>query len=99
MKFTADNSPTILTALGAVGTLTTAYLAGKASFKAAQILDDYDTISIQENRPPLDAKDKVAVVWKLYIPAASTAIVTVTSIILANRIGTRRAAALAAAYV
>lgn len=34
----ADNSPAILTALGVTGALTTAYLAGKASFKAVDVL-------------------------------------------------------------
>lgn len=36
--------------------------------------------------------------WKCYIPAAGVAAMTVASIICANRIGTRRAAAMASAY-
>jgi hypothetical protein len=36
--------------------------------------------------------------WKCYIPAAGVAALTVASIICANRIGTRRAAAMASAY-
>ena len=34
-KLLNDNSPVILTALGVTGTITTAYLAVKATFKAA----------------------------------------------------------------
>ncbi len=37
-KLVADNSPAILTAWGVTGTLTTAYLTGKASFRAADLL-------------------------------------------------------------
>ena len=96
-KLTIDNSPTILTAIGVTGSLTTAYLTGKASFKAAEILilehEEEDLKDIPRSRKK-DAKR----VWKLYIPAASTGAVTVVSIIAANRIGMRRAAAIAAAY-
>lgn len=98
-KLTEDNSPLILTSVGIVGTVVTAYLTGRASFKAAQILDDQETLAIQEDLPPLEPKEKAKLVWKLYIPATSSAIFTIAAITLANRIGTRRAAALAAAYV
>ena len=89
-KLVVDNSPTILTAIGVTGALTTAYLTGRASFRAAQILG--------EESPHLEAKEKVQLCWKLYIPAVGTAALTVAAIIGANRIGSRRAAALAVAY-
>lgn len=92
-KFAADNSPAILTAIGVTGALTTAYLTGKASFKAARLIDETETFE----KRALDPRDKVELVWKLYIPAAATGLVTVVSIIGANQIGTRRAAALATA--
>jgi len=41
----------------------------------------------------------VLLVWKLYIPPATLAVATVTSIVLANQIGTRRTAAMASAFV
>lgn len=97
-KLAADNSPAILTAIGVTGVLTTAYLTGKASFKAAEIIARNERRPYQsepENR--LEVKEKVELVWKLYIPAATTGLVTVVCIIGANRIGTRRAAALATA--
>jgi len=89
-KIVADNSPAILTAIGVTGTLTTAFLTGKASFRAAERLteESYD----------LPTKEKVKIVWKLYIPAALSGAATVAVIIAANRVGSRRAAALAAAY-
>jgi len=37
-KAAADNTPTILTAIGVTGTIATAILASKASFKAAEVL-------------------------------------------------------------
>jgi hypothetical protein len=89
-KFAADNSPLILTSVGVAGTIATAYLAGKASWRACRILeaDAYKAAT---------CKDKFLLVWKLYIPAAGVGVLTTTCIIGANRIGTRRAAALATA--
>jgi hypothetical protein len=92
-RLIVNNSPVILTAIGVAGTLTTAYLTGKATFKAAKILEENEI-----RLDPLEAKEKVQLVWRLYIPAATTALLTVSAIISANRVGSRRAAALAAAY-
>ena len=92
-KLIADNSPVLLTALGVTGLITTAYLTGKATFKAAEILEENDTYS-----DPLTAKEKVTLTWKVYIPAMATGMATIAVIIAANRVGSRRAAALAAAY-
>lgn len=89
-KFAADNSPAILTGIGVTGTLTTAYLTGKASFKAAAILS--------EESPHLELKEKVELTWKLYLPPAFSAALTVSAIICANRVAHRRAAAMAAVY-
>lgn len=96
-KTVADNSPAILTGMAVVGTLTTAYLTGKATVKAveimhheadAQLIDMYD----------FKSKYVLEKVWKLYIPAVTSAAFTCAAIVCANRIGTRRATALAAAY-
>lgn len=97
-KLITDNSPAILTAIGVTGTVTTAYLAGKASFKAAEIIADAENESYGINNRPLEPKEKVELVWRLYIPSIGVGISTVMCIIGANRIGTRRAAAMAAAY-
>lgn len=98
-KLAIDNSPAILTAIGVTGVLTTAYLAGTASFKAAEILDDEQkNLDYQRKSHPLEPKEKVLIVWKLYIPAMASGVLTVVCVISANRIGTRRAAAVAAAY-
>jgi hypothetical protein len=91
-KLIADNSPAILTAVGAVGVVSTAFLTGKATFKAA------DIIRREQQEFTLDAKDKVELVWKEYIPAVATGAVSVAAIVFANRVGSRRAAAVATAY-
>lgn len=98
-KFVTDNSPGILTGIGVVGTVATAYLTGKATFKAARIRDEELSRAAQEELPTIRQAQLLApVVWKLYIPAVGTGVMTVACIVGANRVGTRRAAALAAAY-
>jgi hypothetical protein len=87
-----NNSPAILAAVGVSGTLTTAYLSGKASFRAAKI------IARAERTQDLSTKEKVEMVWKFYIPAGVSAGLTVTSIIAGTTIGTRRTAAVASLY-
>jgi hypothetical protein len=96
-RILVDNSPTILTVIGATGTLVTAYLTGKATFKAAELIREVESrAGTAEDGWPV-IKERGKLVWKLYIPAASTAFFTVGAIVCANRIGMRRAAALAAA--
>lgn len=100
-KLAADNSPAILTAVGVTGALTTAYLTGKASFKASNVIFQVrlDKTERWNDEPyEMDIKEAMKLVWKLYIPAGITAALTISAIIGANRIGTRRAAALAAVY-
>ncbi|AWN05201.1 hypothetical protein SEA_HOTFRIES_33 [Streptomyces phage HotFries] len=98
-KVAAANSPTILTTLSVTGTLATAYLSGKATLKANKILND-----AQNERDPfeddykMDLREKVALVWKEFVPAAGVAVVTIACMVAANRIGARRVAALATAY-
>lgn len=89
-KIAADNAPTILTTCSVVGTVATAYLTGKATLKAAQIL--------AEESPNLELREKVEKTWKEFVPAAGIAVVTIACMVAANRIGARRVAALATAY-
>ena len=89
-KVVADNSPLIMTVIGVTGTMAAAYLAGKASFKAAQLLAEED--------PHMETKEKALLVWKLYVPAAGTVAITVAAIIFSHHVSARRAAALASAY-
>lgn len=98
-KVAADNSPAILTTISVVGTLATAYLTGKATLKAAEILQDQWTEEDAEGKSrPLELKEKAGLVWKEFVPAAGVAVVTIACMVAANRIGARRVAALATAY-
>lgn len=98
-KFVSDNSPTLLTALGVFGLVGTAYLTGKASYRAAGLIHEEEKLLLVDGEPePLTPKEKVNLCWKLYIPAAITASLSVLAVIGANRIGSRRAAAVTAAY-
>lgn len=98
-KIAADNSPAILTAIGATGVLTTAYLTGKATFKAAEIIQEaQEKENAAEKGHSLEVKEKFDLVWKLYLPATGMAALSIAAMICANHISTRRAAALASAY-
>jgi hypothetical protein len=97
-RFTADNSPLILTAIGVAGTVATAVLTGKATIKAAKIVNVHRYDQDPNAEVFITKKEIVERTWKLYIPPVTVGALTVVSIIGANRIGTRRAAAMAAAY-
>jgi Family of unknown function (DUF6353) len=95
-----DNSPAILTGVGVGGTIATAYLTGRASFKAAELLEQ-EKPEVEEDSiyltPNLTLVQKVKIVWRLYIPPVGAGITTIASIIAANRISSKRMAALVVA--
>lgn len=100
-RFLSNNSPTILTALGVTGTITTAFLTAKATVRAVELIAEETKearTSTGDSGYEFHNKAKAKLVWTLYIPPVGTCVVTIVSIILANRIGMRRAAAIAAAY-
>lgn len=97
-KLVSDNSPAILAGIGVAGTLATAYFAGKASFKAGDILRDERYKRNINNEPQMDRREQFEKVWKLYIPAVGTGLLTCGAIVMSNRVGMRRTAAMAAAY-
>jgi Family of unknown function (DUF6353) len=107
-----DNSTLILTGVGVVGTVGTAVLTGRASFKAAEIIAEeeknlpevFTLVELdQGNAETISSKgkfsktEKVKLVWFHFIPPAAIGITTVTSIVLANRISSKQIAALAVA--
>lgn len=89
LKKIKTNSPGILTAIGVSGVISTSYLAGKASYYAASDLIGY------EGRP---IKERVKVVWKLYIPAGISGVTTIVCIIGASKANGSRTAAAVTAY-
>ena len=69
-KLLTDNSPVLLTSVGVAGTIATAVLTGKASFEAAKIIDEVENNPLTTTDYALETKEKVELVWKLYIPPA-----------------------------
>lgn len=100
-QFMTENASTILTAGGVVGTVTTAVLTGKASYRASEIIHEQE-LEILAEAPEaevhLSKTDKVKLVWPLFIPPVLIGTATVGSIVAANMVSAKRAAALAAAY-
>jgi hypothetical protein len=98
-RLVSRHSPAILVGAGAAGVVLTAILTAKASFKAARMIDEeQQRLDEGEQSHPLDMKEKVDLVWKVFIPPVGTAVLTVGVIICAHRASVRRAAVLTAAY-
>lgn len=102
-KAAVDNSPLILTGVAVTGVVTTSVLAVKATFKAADTLQVEYAVLLAEvgsvdRMAPLTNRYKVELVWKHYIPAALTGVVTIACIVGANTINTKRNAALVSLY-
>lgn len=98
IRFLDKNSPTILTTLGVVGVVTTSVSAGQATIKATKILEDAGPIKDFKN---WDKDKKLQIVKDLgviYAPTIIMGAATVTSIIFANRIASKRTAVLASLY-
>lgn len=103
-----ENSTTILTGVGVSGTVATAILTGRASFKAARILnseliEQREINLLDENSQngdmvrDLTPVTKVKLVWHLYLPPVGVGAVTISSIVLANKISSKQIAALTVA--
>lgn len=104
-----ENSTTILSGVGVVGTVATAVLTARASFKAAEIIKNEEQAKLLhiessadfqkalENFRPFSKTEKFMLVWPQYIPPVAIGAVTVTSIVMAHRISSKKIAALAVA--
>lgn len=101
-KFVTDNSPGILTGLGVAGTVTAVFLTGRAAYLVGMDASTqyHEAVKEGEDLPAqlLEPKYIVKTYWKAFIPAGVASAVTVTAIIAANTVGTRRTAAITAAF-
>jgi hypothetical protein len=100
-RYVIDNAPTLLTAFAVTGTLTTAYLTGKGTFKAAKIIQsekDRRLLSEMEEDNEVTTKEAAKMVWTCYIPAGVSVATTICCMVAANSISSSRLAAIAAAY-
>lgn len=90
-----ENSTTVLTGLGVAGVITTAYLTGRASFKAAKLVDmGKKDLEVDMDTSELPKMQVVRIVWKLYVAPVLVGGLTIASIIAANRIASKKVAAL-----
>lgn len=97
-KLAVDNSPVLLTAIGVAGTIGTAILTHRAATRA-EIWRNNQMRRVEDGtRFEPDKREQFDNTWMLYIPPVVSGVATVSAIVLANHIGTKRAAALAAAY-
>lgn len=98
IKLIKSNSPEILTAVAVSGVVTTSYLTGKASFAAANVIDWHEDNKRTSADPKERFKQRTKLVWKLYIPAGISGVVTVGCIIGSSRANSRRTTAAVTAY-
>lgn len=102
-KLAIDNASVILTSVGVAGTVATTFLTAKATFKSADdIFEEKQRLFLEDphfgEEDDITAKSKAKLIWKNYIPAATTLGVTLTCIVCAHRVSAKRVAAMAAAY-
>lgn len=98
-RLVSDNSPAILTAIGVTGVVGTAYLTGKATVKATRILDEEKARATYKIDFKFTKKEQLEKIWKLYIPPVISGVLTISAVVCAARIGSRRTAAMASAVV
>jgi len=121
-RFLLDqHASTILTGMGVAGTVSTAVLTGRATFKAAEVIRKEEFTNVigrvhemredaaglmiegelfdeqQRSVVSLSSLDKLKLIWPLYIPPAITGITTIMAIVSANRIDSKKIAALTVA--
>ena len=89
-KFIQSNDSEILTAFGMTGVSITAYLAAKAGYRS------YERLRYADEDSPI--KEKVLLVWDLYIPAAVAGTITTTCVLGASRANSQRTTAAVTAY-
>ena len=85
-----------------MGTIATAVLTGRATFKAADLIEQETKIintAVDEEQDPvyLTKTEKTKLVWSLYLPPVATGVLTITSIIFANKISSKKIAGLTVA--
>lgn len=94
------NSTTILTSMGVSGTMTTAYLAGRASWRASRVVDREEGKEMIDRADPefrYSVKEKAKMVWPMYIPAVVSGGTTIAAIIMANQLASKKIAAITVA--
>jgi hypothetical protein len=99
-RLAIDNSPSLLTGLAVVGTVATSVLTFRAAWRVGRDLNARHYEPMLEGDPPevLETKEILLDYWTEFVPPVVAATGTVACIIAAHQIGSRRTAAVAAAY-
>lgn len=103
-RIITEHAPAILTAVGVAGTVSTAVLTGKAAYEARKVVADElfmrnsNRSASEERLDDLDRKEKVTMLWKLYLPAVGVGTLSCAAIIGANHVSAKRLAAAGLAY-
>jgi hypothetical protein len=100
-KLATDHSPAIFTAAAVVGTVTTAYLTGRATLRADSIIYNYEQEARELTGDPeyvVNGRKYAEMTWHEFIPPVVAGVCTIVCIVAANRIGSRRTAAAMAAF-
>ena len=92
--FVRRNSSTVLTVLGSVGVVATAYATARATPKAMQLLKEAE----EDKGEGLTVCEKIIVSTPIYLPAAILGITTVACIFSANMLNQRNQATIQSAY-
>lgn len=84
-KMLVDNAPVICSGLSISGVLGTAYLAAKASFEAARLIDQEESRGGIASQRKQRVKERTKLIWKLYIPAGVTGAATIACIVTGTK--------------
>jgi hypothetical protein len=95
IKTVKDNDTLILTGGIIVGVGSTAYLTHKATVKAYGVIEKAEYTSDH----PLTRKEKVGLVWKIYVPPFAAAVATISLAISNQIINKRKYASIVEAYL
>ena len=90
------NAPGIMAGVGAAGLIATAIFAGQASIRADELIrEDEAMLTVEDTREPMTVlKDRIKLVWKLYIPTIAMGALSIACIFGSHHVNVRRAAAL-----
>lgn len=92
--FLKEQSPAILTYVGAAGVVVTSVMAARATLKASKIIEDAES----EKEKTLTTKEKIKVAGPAYIPTVVVGATTIACVIGSNVLNKRKQAALISAY-
>lgn len=95
-RYMKENASAILTAGGVVGTVATAVLTGRAAVKAHDLIRDQMSNAVDPTE--VSKTEKAILVWPQFVPPVLVGSAAIGSIVAANMMSAKRAAALAAAY-